>query len=88
MQPARIPRPEIRLPDRLEDSDRFLDDPITIFEVEKVLPPRLYAALARTFPEAEAFGRRYERGGKLFLRKFIKPVRKMRRSLVVKQRIG
>ncbi len=66
MQPAEIPRPEVRLPARLEDSDLFLHDPIAIFEVENFLPPRLYAGLARTFPEAAQFGRRYERGGKLF----------------------
>ncbi len=65
-QPADIPRPDIRLPDRLEESDLFLDDPITIFEIENFLPPRLYAGLSRTFPEGAFFGRRYERGGKLF----------------------
>ena len=65
-QPTEIPRPDIRLPDRLEDSDLFLDDPITIFEIENFLPPRLYAGLSRTFPEGAFFGHRYELGGKWF----------------------
>jgi hypothetical protein len=60
------PPAAVRLPERLEDSDLFIRDPTTIFEIENFLPPGLYAALQRSFPHGAHFGHRYELGGKWF----------------------
>lgn len=66
MQQLSEVRPVVRLPESLEQSDSFLRDPITIFEIENFLKPRFYEALLRSFPNGAHFGHRYEQGGKWF----------------------